>query len=409
MLAVGELSRHRGAEDELRRPDLDGVAEAPDRRPVLEVRGDPIPHRLRARFEEEAHHLFDLGRGEGRDVRVFELFPRFGELVGHGDAGRVVQRVVERADGHVRHAHVVDPGGALPADDVGEIRHRAGAQRLMAGVARFAADDGVLQVDEAEEEQLVAKARAHAFVGGQAEEEPVGPACIAAHRGHQMLVQLLLVRPLRRDGLLLLIPHRGAVGRGRHLHTLHGRVAAGIPSQELIPDVEAGRDVPHALEEGKEPVLLGHEGRQVHGRAQSEDRVVVVDEGDVAVADIDVTGHLDEGRFGRRHHPEGVRYGATVPLDHPIEEIRGARLVACEDGIGEQGIGRVLTHLMSGQCHGLSPRRVQPGGTRPGARRPEGNPAPGAGPASSGWSFAGPGLCCRLHSASSLSSTRRTP
>src|SRR5206468_12817878 len=110
-LAVGELPRHRGAEDELRRADLDGLTEAPDRRLVFQVRGDLVPYRLPARLEEQAHHLVDLGRGEGDDVRVLELLPRVGKVVGHGDAGRVVQRIVKRTDGHVGHTDVVDASG----------------------------------------------------------------------------------------------------------------------------------------------------------------------------------------------------------------------------------------------------------------------------------------------------------
>ena len=79
MLAVGELPRHRGAEDELGRADLDGVAEAPDRLPVLQVRGDLVPHRLPARFEEQAHHLVDLGGREGATFVSLSCFPESGK------------------------------------------------------------------------------------------------------------------------------------------------------------------------------------------------------------------------------------------------------------------------------------------------------------------------------------------
>src|SRR5256885_5667761 len=60
----------------------------------------------------------------------------------------VVERVIERPDRHVRDAHVINPVRALPADEVGEVGDRTSAYRLVAGIARLAADDGVLQIDQ---------------------------------------------------------------------------------------------------------------------------------------------------------------------------------------------------------------------------------------------------------------------
>ena len=81
---------------------------------------------------------------------------------------------------------------ALPADMVGEVHHRAGAQRLVAGVARLAAHHRVLQVDQAEEQHLVAQLRPRRFVGSQAEEQPVRPLHVAAHGGDHVRVQPFL-------------------------------------------------------------------------------------------------------------------------------------------------------------------------------------------------------------------------
>ncbi len=82
--------------------------------------------------------------------------------------------------------------------NVGQVDDGAGPQRLVAGVARLAADDRVLQVDEAEEQQVVAQERPGALVGGQAEEEAVGAPHVAAHRRDHVRVQLLLERALLR-------------------------------------------------------------------------------------------------------------------------------------------------------------------------------------------------------------------
>jgi len=76
-------------------------------------------------------------------------------------------RVVQRPHRHVRHADVIDALRALPPDEVGEIRHRSRAQRLVPGVARLAPGDRVLHVDEPEEDQVIAKPRTRGRIGRQ--------------------------------------------------------------------------------------------------------------------------------------------------------------------------------------------------------------------------------------------------
>ena len=62
----------------------------------------------------------------------------------------------------------------LPADVFGEVGDGAGADRLVTGVARLAANDRVLDVDEAEEFEVIVQFLAARFILGEAEEEPVG-------------------------------------------------------------------------------------------------------------------------------------------------------------------------------------------------------------------------------------------
>ena len=161
MLAVGELARHRGAQDQFGGADLDRVAEAPDRFAVLQMRGDQVPHRVARRPPSAAGPSPRPRSGDsGVWLVCFRLLPpSSGNSAVILHAGGVVQRVVERPDRHVGHAHVEDAVRPLPADVIGEIDDRAGAHRLVAGVARLAADHRVLQIDQAEELDLVAQRR----------------------------------------------------------------------------------------------------------------------------------------------------------------------------------------------------------------------------------------------------------
>ena len=201
-------------------------------------------------LHQQAHHALDFGRGERRLVaRLEALAEILGEFGGHAHAGGVVERIVERPDRHVGDAHVVDAVRPLPADHVGEVVDGARPQRLVPGVARLAADHRVLQVDEAEKGQLVAQRRARRRILGEAEIEAVGAVAVAAHRRDHLLVQPLAHGAAVADRLLLVVPHDGAVIGRRHLDALHRRVAAGIAGQQLVPDVEPGRDVPDALQQ----------------------------------------------------------------------------------------------------------------------------------------------------------------
>jgi hypothetical protein len=80
-------------------------------------------------------------------------------------------------------------------------------------------------------------------------------------------------------------------------------------------------------------MILGQVRGQAHRGPQAEDRVVVVDQRDLAVAHVDVARHLYERRLGRRHHPERVANRAPLARDHPEEEIGRPRLVALEDRV----------------------------------------------------------------------------
>ena len=211
----------------------------------------------------------------------------------------------------------------------------------MTGVARLAADDRVLQIDEPEEQQVIAQRGSRLRLRRETDEEAVRAARVAGHRRDRVRVQALLDRSLFDDRLLLLLPHHRAVARRRHVHPFHRRVAAGIFAEELVPDVEAGRDVPHALQERQQLGARGEERAQRDGRPQAEDRVVVVHERDRAVAHVDVTGHVDERRLRLRHRRERIGQRAPLAPHHLEEEIGRAGLVALEDGFGQLGDGSV--------------------------------------------------------------------
>jgi hypothetical protein len=55
----------------------------------------------------------------------------------------------------------------------GEVHHGAGAQRLVAGVACLASHHRVLQVDQPQEQHLVAQLRPNRFVGREAKEQSI--------------------------------------------------------------------------------------------------------------------------------------------------------------------------------------------------------------------------------------------
>jgi hypothetical protein len=272
-------------------------------------------------------------------IRRREALAGIGQLGGDRHAGRVVERVVERAYRQVRHPQVVHAVGLIPADERGEVGSRARPQRLVARVARLPPGDRILQVDEPEEDQVIAQPRPRLGVAGEAEEEAVGALDVAAHGGDRVGVQPVVERAGLDDRPLLALPHHRPVGRRRHLHALHRRVAAGVAAEELVPDVEPGRDVPDGLEERQQATALRHVGRQAHGGPEAEDGVVVVDQRDLAVADVDVARHLHERCLGRRHHGQGIAEGTILAPHHSVEELGGARLVTREDGVRQQRTG----------------------------------------------------------------------
>jgi hypothetical protein len=125
------------------------------------------------------------------------------------------------------------------------------------GVAGLASDDGVLQIDQPQEEHLIAEERPGALVFRQTEEEAVGLPHVTADRRHHVRVEPLLERAFLDDRRLLLVPHHRPVARGRDVHALHRRVPAGVAAEELVPDIQARRDVPDTLQERQQTVWLG--------------------------------------------------------------------------------------------------------------------------------------------------------
>ena len=207
MLPVGELPRHRGAQDQLGRPDLDRVTEALDRFSVLQVSRQHIQHRIGIGLHQLPHHRLDLARAQRGLIGLFDTDPAVGEFAGDPNADGIIEGIVERTDRHVRNAHVIDPVRALPTDEIGEVGNRARPDRLVAGIARLAADHRVLKADESQILQLIGEYRTNFFVFGETQKQAVRPPRIAAHRGDHMLVQSLLDRPSLADRLLVLVPH----------------------------------------------------------------------------------------------------------------------------------------------------------------------------------------------------------
>src|SRR5487761_579079 len=68
-----------------------------------------------------------------------------------------------------------------------------------------------------------------------------------------------------------------------------------------------------------------------------------------------MAGHLDERRLRRGHDAERLADRAALLRHHPKEQIGRLRLIAFEDGIGQQVEGFVLADLVAAQQHRCSP------------------------------------------------------
>ena len=74
--------------------------------------------------------------------------------------------------------------------------------------------------------------------------------------------------------------------------------------------------------------------------------MIVVDQGDLTVAHIDVARNLDERRFGGGHDTERITDRMPVPR-HPKKKVGRARLIAIEDGGRQQIEVLVLLDLLA--------------------------------------------------------------
>ncbi len=193
------------------------------------MRGHQVPNRLAIRFHEELHHLFGFALRERQLVGLFQVFAAIfrKHVVQHHTSG-IVDGIVQRANRHIRHAGIEYAMGAVPTNEVRQIRHRAGANRLMPGVTRLAASNRVLHIDDTQKTQLIAQGGAGVFFRRETQEEAVGAFDIAAHGGDGVLVQPFFKRTRLHDRLLVFIPHHRAVVRRRHFKALHHGVAARV-------------------------------------------------------------------------------------------------------------------------------------------------------------------------------------
>jgi hypothetical protein len=86
------------------------------------------------------------------------------------------------------------------------------------------------------------------------------------------------------------------------------------------------------------------------GSSWNRQAASAVDQGNLAVAHIDVARHLDKWRLGGSHDAERVADRMPIPR-HPKEKFGGARLIAIEDGGRQQIEVLVLLDRLAIQQH----------------------------------------------------------
>ena len=162
----------------------------------------------------------------------------------------------------------------------------------------------------------------------QAEEKAVGVDDLATmHLGHPVVETLL-----QRAGLLdwlLILPVDDGSGRGRNFAEV--AAMAGVVARSfvdlLVPDVEAGRDVPDGLRHRQHREVLGQHPVQVNGSPSGQQTVVIVDEVGVAVVDPLMIGNVGIG--GVDADPLGDDFGQWPSgANQIIVDVAGAFLVA---------------------------------------------------------------------------------
>jgi hypothetical protein len=79
--------------------------------------------------------------------------------------------------------------------------------------------------------------------------------------------------------------------------------------------------------------------------------MVVVDQRDLAVPDVDMTRHLNEGCLCGRHNAQRITDRAAVTRHHPEKKVGGAGLIALQDRLRQHVKRLVSANLVSIEQH----------------------------------------------------------
>ena len=256
----------------------------------------------------------------------------------------------------------------FPADRPAQLDRGPRAERLMSSCVGAVPEHPILHVDQAGEDQLREQLRAALAVLPQTEEERVFVVHLSALHQRQPLVQPLLERPLPLGRLLIGPVRRGRRGAVGVLGRVVGaaRVVPRHLAQQLIPDVQPGRDVPDRLRERQPAQLFRHQILQVQRRPRAEQAVVVVDESHHAGVDPLVIGHVRVGRVGADRL--GQNLGRAAALLHQVERDLGRRPVVAPDhrlAVAVVGRSGLAVHRCRRSHHAsLAARRARSGRLR---------------------------------------------
>ena len=282
-----------------------------------------------------------LGRGAAIGNRLDGLaVDQRGDRV----AGHLVGRIPARADGDVERAGIDHRVRPVPADRFAELDRGARPVGFVAGRIGSVVEHAVLDVDQPGEHQLGQRQRPVRPILHQPEEDPIGGQHVAAVHQSQPIGQ-----PLLEAARLV---HRFLIGpvhhRRRRRRPLGQLIAPGIvprrPQDLLVPDVEAGRDVPDRLRHRQGGVCRRQHGCEMQGGPGAQQAMIVVDEVDEAGVDPLVIGHVGIGPVDadRREQHLGERPAGPNQV---VVGVAGAGLVARQDPRLQLGVRHPMAVL----------------------------------------------------------------